>query len=272
MELVNKAIELHPNSASAYSLRARLFRDAGQPADGLRDLSMAEKLDPKDYWISYDKGRTLLSMKRKDEALVAFDRASELNRDEFVAYIYSAGIKTEKEDFAGAERDYTALTRLNPDYYYAFEGLGMLQMRKKEYQAARDSFLAAYSKAPTETGYVILAMLNALRVQNRIEVKPFIETTMRTVKRESLDYSMLRLLYEFSGDVEMGRKIQNEKNVEIKGKMAFYLAEYYDITNKAALAVNFYEMCKELNRRSTIEWRLNEWIMAERNLARAPTR
>ena len=270
MELMNRAVELHPDNPQVYSVRSRLFRDAGLLSAALSDLEAAEKLDGRDYWIAYDKGRTLLSMEKKPEALAAFEKANAVNPTEFVAYIFSAGIRTDAGDFDGAEKDYAALTRVNPDYYYGFEGLGMLKMKKKEYREARDAFTAAYTKASSETGYAILAALCALRGQSRFEVKPFLENAMKPLKRDSLDYTVLRLLNDYSGDSELSRKIQNEKDPYLKCRSAFYLAEYYDIINKHALAETFYEICKSTNRRDTIEWRLNEWIREQRSMLAQP--
>jgi tetratricopeptide (TPR) repeat protein len=266
LALANQAVEQHPDKTPGYTMRAQLFRDAGKMEDALADLVFAEGLDPRDYWICYDKGRTLLSLHRTEEALEAFERAIALDSTEFAAYVYSAGMLADKGDFVMAEQRYNELSRLNPDYFYAYEGIGMLKMKNKEYAAARDAFLSAYAKAPEENGYAVLAALNALRVQKPFEVKPFLETAMRAVKRDTLDYAILRMLNDFNGDANVARQIETEKDTYLKGRTAFYLAEFYDICGKPALADAYYEKCREVNRRDTVEWRLNEWKMEERSL------
>jgi tetratricopeptide (TPR) repeat protein len=266
MGMAAKAVELYPDRPEAYIVRSRVFRDLGNTDRALDDLLIAEKLAPDNYWTVYDKGRALLSLRRTEEALLAFERAISLDKTEFAAYIYSAGILADKGEFAAAEARYVELAGLNPDYFYALEGIGMLKMKNKEYAAARDAFLSAYAKAPEESSYAVLAALNALRVQKPFEVKPFLETAMRVVKRNSLEYAMLRVLNDFNGEVSVARQIDAEKNTLIKGRMAFYLAEFYDICNKPALANAYYEKCREANRRDTVEWRLNQWKMEERNL------
>ncbi|MDR1231791.1 MAG: tetratricopeptide repeat protein [Spirochaetaceae bacterium] len=266
LALANQAVELYPDNTQGYTLRAQLFRDAGKSSNALADLVSAEKLDPSDYWVSYDKGRALLTMNRPDEALEAFERAIALDNTEFAAYVYSAGLLADKGNFVTAEQRYNELARLKPDYFYAYEGIGMLKMKNKEYAAARDAFLAAYAKAPSETSYAVLAALNALRVQKSFEVKPLLESAMRTVKRDTLDYAVLRMLNDFSGDGNVARLIDAEKDTLLKGRMTFYLAEFYDISGKPALANAYYEKCREANRRDTVEWRLNQWKMEERSL------
>jgi tetratricopeptide (TPR) repeat protein len=266
MTLANQAVERYPGKLSGYALRAQLFRDAGQMDRALDDLAVAEGLAPTDYWICYDKGRALLALNRRDEALDAFERAITLDKNEFAAYIYSAGIFADNEDYGKAEERYRALIRLNPDYFYAYESLGVIKMKNKEYAAARDAFLAAYAKVPEENSYAVLAALNALRVQKQFEVKPFLESAMRLAKRDTLDYAVLRMLNDFNGDANVARQIEAEKNMLLKSRSAFYLAEFYDICNKPMLANAYYEKCREVNRRDTIEWRLNQWKMEERNL------
>jgi tetratricopeptide (TPR) repeat protein len=266
LALANKAVELYPDKTQGYTVRAQLFRDTGKSANALADLVCAEELDPGDYWVNYDKGRALLAMNRADEALEAFERAITLDNTEFAAYVYSAGVLADKGDFVTAEQRYKELAKLNPDYFYAYEGIGMLKMKNKEYAAARDAFLSAYAKVPSENSYAVLAALNALRVQKLFEVKPFLETAMRAVKRDTLDYAVLRMLNDFNGDGNVARQIEAEKDTLLKGRMTFYLAEFYDICGKPALADVYYEKCREANRRDTVEWRLNQWKMEERSL------
>jgi tetratricopeptide (TPR) repeat protein len=266
MPLANQAVEQHPDKTQGYVIRGQLLRGSGKMGQALADFVSAEKLAPDDYWICYDKGRTLLSLNRQDEALASFERAITLDGKQFVAYIYSAGILADRGEYVKAEERYIEAARLNPDYFYAYEGIGMLKMKNKEYAAARDAFLSAYAKMPSENSYAVLAALNALRVQKLVEVKPFLESAMRLVKRDTLDYAVLRMLNDFNGDANVARQIESEKNALLKGRSAFYLAEFYDLCNKPALANVYYEKCREFNRRDTVEWRLNQWKMEERNL------
>ena len=203
MPLANLAVEQHPDKTQGYVIRGQLLRGAGKLGAALADFAAAEKRAPEDYWIVYDKGRTLLALRRSDEALEAFERAIALDSTQFVAYVYSAGILADRGEYMKAEERYTEAARLNPDYFYAHEGIGMLKMRNKEYAAARDAFLSAYAKMPSETSYAVLAALNALRVQKLFEVKPFLESAMRLAKRDTLDYAVLRLLNDFNGDANV---------------------------------------------------------------------
>jgi tetratricopeptide (TPR) repeat protein len=266
-KLLAKAIDLYPNSAATYNARGRFYRETDKLKEALADLDMAKKLDPENYWIAYDRGRILLDMNRNEEALSEFGRATDINPDNFIAYVYSAGVRDRSGDLDGAERDYAALARLRPDYYFAYEGLGIIKMQKREYAAARDAFLEAYKQAPSENNYAILAAINALRAgvkQN--EIKPFVDQAMRKIDRSKTDYYILRLFFDFSGDADVSRRVDSEKNARTKAQMLFYLANYYAIKGNDLLADKYFIEFRDMGRRDMIEWRLNESILEDRNI------
>jgi tetratricopeptide (TPR) repeat protein len=265
--LFNRAVELYPGRSEPYCERGRFYRETGEINKALADLEVAQTIDPDNYWIRYDKGRALLETRRKPEALVEFDAAIALNPDIFIAYVYSAGIRDELEDVDGAERDYETLARLRPDYYFAFEGLGIQRMKKGKYAEAANAFAAAYKSAPNESGYAMLAAVNMLKGGVKPhEVRPFVEQAMRKISREKLDYYVLRLFFDFSGDSDVIRRIEREKNQALKARMMFYMANYYDIRGNPMLADKLFIEFRDMNRTDIVEWRLNEWIMKERSV------
>ncbi|MDR1149057.1 MAG: tetratricopeptide repeat protein [Spirochaetaceae bacterium] len=264
-ELFNKLVMLYPNS-EAYSERGRFYRETGNLSRALEDLDAAKKLDPYNYWVSYDKGRVLLSMGKQREALEEFDYANKLEPDIFISYVYSAGIRDELEDIDGAAHDYETLVRLRPDYYFALEGLGVQQMKRGLYTASAQAFAAAYQTAPTENNYAMLAAVNMLKGGGQHnQIKPFVEQAMRKIDRNKLDYHVLRLFFDLSGDADVVRRISQEKNERTKAQMMFYLANYYDIKGNSLLADKFYIEFRDMKRMDIVEWRLNEWILKNRN-------
>ena len=265
-QLLNRAINGNPQWARALQERARLYKGAGFLTDALSDLDTAKKIEPENYWIAVDRGLVLMDMNRKQEALEEFNYASGVNPNNFIAYVYSAGIKDESGDYAGAESDYKKLTKLKPDYYFAFEGIGMLKMKDKKWAEARDAFLDAYKQAPKEYSYALLAAVNWMRAGKLTDPKQFLAQVLRTAPRDSLEYTMLRLFHDLSGDNDASIKVQNERNLYTKARMVFYLACYYDIRGNRALADRYYLLVQELDAVATVEWRLNEWILAERGI------
>ncbi len=262
----NKAIALNPEWALPLQERARLYRENNFLREALADLDKAKALAPGDYWVALDRGNVLLDLGRKKEALTEYDRAISINKDYFLAYVYSAGIRDELGDYTGAERDYKRLSELNPDYYFAFEALGMLYMMDKRWRDARDAFIEAYKRSPSHNGYALLASISWYRIGKAQEVKGFLEKVIPTVSPNTLEWYMLRLFYDFSGDTDIANRIGSEKKLDTKARMLYYLAQYYDLKGNTSLANKYFIMVRDMNRKNMIEWRLNEWEMMSRGL------
>ncbi|MDR3343559.1 MAG: tetratricopeptide repeat protein [Treponema sp.] len=264
--LLNKAITLYPQWAVPLSERARIYRNTGYFKYALADMDAAKELNPGNYWIAIDRGNVLLDLKKKREALEEFNRAIQLDPNNFLAYVYSAGIKDDFKDYDGAEQDYIILARLRPDYYFGFEGVGMHHMRKGRWAEARDAFLEAYKQAPQETTYALLAAMNWMRAGKITDPKPLLEQAMRQAPRDSVEWPILRLYRDLSGDSDMAARVEKETNLEVKARMLYYLANYYDIRKNKTLANSYFVQVKDLNQQHIVEWRLNEWVLEERNL------
>ncbi|MDR2159126.1 MAG: tetratricopeptide repeat protein [Treponema sp.] len=264
--LLNRAVRLYPQWAGPLHERARLYRGAGYPVQALEDIDKAKTLEPDNYWIAVDRGSILLDLNRKQEALEEFSRAVTLSPGSFIAYVYTAGIKDEFGDYEEAEKDYGALIKLRPEYYFAFEGLGVLKMRKHLWAEARDHFLEAYRQAPKESNYALLAAMNWMRAGRQNDPRQFLETAIRRVERESLDWYLLRLYHDLAGDNDIVVRLDREKNLDIKARTLYYLASYYDIRGNKNLADKYFLQVKDLDRRAIPEWRLNELALEERNL------
>jgi len=266
--LLNRAIVLYPAWARPFHERARLYRGAGFYGDAIEDLRRAVSLEPDNYWVLVDYGQTLMEINRPADALVYLNRAIEVSPNDFMAYVYSSAIKDGQGDYAGAETDYAALGRLKPDYYYAFEALGIIRMRNKNWSGARDAFFEAYRQSPRDEsyGYAILAALCSMRAGRQTDPRTFLNDVLRTTPRNTLNYSMLRLLYDLSGDSGVISQIERERDPAEKSRMLFYLAEYYDIRGQKTLAERYYLMVQDLDVDGQLEWRLNEIVLADRGL------
>jgi tetratricopeptide (TPR) repeat protein len=264
--LLNQAVTLYPEWALPLSERAQLYRGAGYPKQALEDLDRAKRLDADNFWISYDRGLALIDLNRKQDALEEFKRAISLEPDNFLAYVYTAGIQDDLGDYEAAEYNYGILAKLRPDYYFAFEGLGMHKMRKHLWAEARDAFLETYNQASNETSYALLTAVNWIRAGRQTDPRQFLTGALRKVQRDSMDWYLLRLFYDFTGDNDVALRIGREQNPAVKAKALFYLAQFYDIRGNKNLADKYFLEVYELNQRSMPEWRLNNWIVTERNL------
>lgn len=265
-EAFTKVIQMNPEWALPLQERARLYRENNFLKEALADLDRAKELAPNDYWVALDRGNVLLDLGRKEEALTEYDRAISINGDYFLAYVYSAGIKDELEDYQGAERAYKRLSELNPEYYFAFEALGVLFMRDNRWPQAKDAFIEAYKRAPKHSTYALLAAIAWYRSGKPQEVKRFLEKVIPLVEQNRIDWYMLRLFYDFSGETDIATRIGNEKRLDVKAQMLYYLAQYYDLKGNVNLANKYFMLVRDMNRKNMIEWRLNQWEIERRGL------
>ncbi|MDR0668449.1 MAG: tetratricopeptide repeat protein [Treponema sp.] len=267
-ELLNRGLKLYPDEAALWSERGRLYRETGFLIQALADLDTARDLDGDDYWIAIDRGMVLLDLNRKQPALEEFTRAQDLDPDYFLSYVYTAGIKDETGDYAGAEADYQTLINLRPDYYFAQEGLGMLKIRGRQWEEARNAFIQAYNHAPNEWSYAVLAMMCWRRMDQPGNIRDFANLVLRKLSRDSLEYAMVRLYLDMSGDDGVARRVNQEKDLGLKSRMLYYLANYYDIKGITRLADAMLSDIMNYEQRMTVpEWRLIMWALEERNLA-----
>ncbi|GHV76757.1 lipoprotein [Spirochaetia bacterium] len=263
--LLNKAVKRYPQWTRPLTERARLYQEAGFYDDALRDLDRALKINGDDYWIAVDRGIVLVDLRRKQEALLEFNRAIAMNPSIFLAYVYSAGIKDEMGDYDGAEHDYEVLVKLKPEYYFALEGLGVQKMRKGLWAEARDAFLMVYKQAP-ETHYALLASLCWMRAGKMSDPKTFLETALKKAQRDTAEWSMLRLYHDLHGDNDAAMRIDRETNPVLKAQMLYYLASYYDVRGNTSLANRYFSQVNEMEQRAVLEWRFNRWVVEARNL------
>jgi tetratricopeptide (TPR) repeat protein len=269
--LYNQTVRLYPKLPQPYTERARFYRGTGKNSLALADLGIAKKLDSENYWIAIDMGNILLDLNRKTEALAEFQRAVNLNPDFFLPYVYTAGIKDELRDYNAAEKDYASIIRIKPNYFYAFEGLGIIKTRKGEWPAARDAFLEAYKREPREVSYALLACISSIKGGRQNEQRQLLNDAMKKVNRESLEWYLLRLYYDYTGSVYSGdssviSRLDNEGDSKIRAKTTYYLAVYYELRKNTKLAEKYYLMVRDIHCTSIPEWRLNEIALEERGL------
>jgi len=259
--VLNFAMKEYPEWALPLAERAKVYREQGFLTHALADLSKARVLDPDDYWIALDRGVVLFDLERKSDALAEFDQAAKLQPEHFLSYVYSSGIRDEQGDWVGAEHDYALLAELKPDYYYANEALGILRMRDGRWASAADAFIDAYKRAPHQSQYALLVALCWMHSGKTAEIKPFLAKVLPTVNRTTLEWYLLRLFHDQSGDTDIATRIDKETDRDKRARMLYYLAQYYAAKGDNGLAIRYHLQVRDMDRRGIIEWRLNEWAL-----------
>lgn len=87
------ALQLSPQHAPSAINLADLYRVLGRDADGEGVLRMAIGASPRDAGLHHALGLALIRLKRRDQALIEFRRATELAPDQArYAYVYAVGL------------------------------------------------------------------------------------------------------------------------------------------------------------------------------------
>ncbi|MDR2490686.1 MAG: tetratricopeptide repeat protein [Spirochaetaceae bacterium] len=270
--VLGRGLQFHPKSAVLYSERGRLYRNRGALDEALSDMDTAVKLEPSDYWYTYDRGLVLLDKNRKQEALDDFKRAASIDPNIFISYVYTAGISDELGMYEDAEKYYRKLASIKPDYYFGFEGIGIHSLKKGSYMAARDAFIKAWSYALPEINYALLAAYCWLKAEknskeSRAQVKNMLNDAIKQIKRDSLEYYVLRMYAEGLGDTDVANRIEKETDGVSKVRALFYLSCYYDLNGLPTLAEKYSDTFNTYNRRDIVEFRINEFLHPDSNVA-----
>lgn len=79
LELYNEAIQLHPDSESAYNARGYYYLQAGSYDLALKDFEKAIELDPRNSKTYYNQGTAYLNMGQYDLALTNYTLSISIN-------------------------------------------------------------------------------------------------------------------------------------------------------------------------------------------------
>jgi Tfp pilus assembly protein PilF len=192
-----KAIELDANYAPAYDLMARIWRDWGQPGQGIPDARRAVHLAPESAAAANTLGTLVQAVGRPGEARVWYERAIALDRDARYALnnlCYVSVMQRDLDAVRSCERARTAApgsptTRNNLALAYAAQrdfdrarqvleqggdgaaasyNMGILYLATQEYPQAIQAFTTALGKDPHFT-LAAARLRQALASNDRLE-------------------------------------------------------------------------------------------------------
>ena len=104
-ELLERAIQLDPNRASAHGLLGFIYQKMKEPNPAERHLRRALELDPKDYWASLYLATLLGTLKRNSEAEQAYRNATQMRPDLEVGFEFFARFLESIGKFAEAAQE-----------------------------------------------------------------------------------------------------------------------------------------------------------------------
>lgn len=159
---ITHELEENPKSVNLLIKRGRLYRSNGELPDSLKDLDLAEELDPDNRKITLERGFTLSAMGRDREAEVALDQYLEQasGRTRLDALAERAHIRARTGQAALAIDDFTSAIHMHPamTLYLArgelHESLGHL-----------DEAASGYREGLSRLGNAILLKKGLIRVE-----------------------------------------------------------------------------------------------------------
>ena len=142
-DLIRRAIELNPNSASAYSNLGMALTELKRLDAALESYDKAIALKPDYADAFYNRGNVLQELKRLEDALASYDKAIAHKPDRAEAF-YNRGITLQEiKRLDDALASYDKAIMLKPNYAEAFNNRGAVLQELERL----DDALASYDKA-----------------------------------------------------------------------------------------------------------------------------
>ena len=260
-------LEQEPNNSTALAELARIKSETNRMYQALQDINRAAELEPNNPSHWNDIGSYNLTIGRKEEAKKAYNKVIELTPDSYVAYIYRAGINDELGYKEEALADYIKVCNLYPPYYFALEGAGILLWEKGDWLNAGTAFLKALNKAPASYQYALLYAISLYKQNKNLDAKKFMQNYLKSINRteKENEYFLCRLFIDFSGDTELINRATAETDMVKKGRLFFYLGEFYNLTKKYTLAEKCYVQVMSIENPAFFEYRFAKKAMDEFN-------
>ena len=258
-------LEQEPNNSTAIAELARIKSETNRMYQALQDINRAAELEPNNPSHWNDIGSYNLTIGRKEEAKKAYDKVIELTPDSYIAYIYRAGINDELGYKEEALNDYIKVCNLYPPYYFALEGAGILLWEKGDWLNAGTAFLKALNKSPASYQYALLYAISLYKQNKKPDAKKFMQNYLKSINRteKENEYFLCRLFIDFAGDSELINRANAETDMVKKGRMFFYLGEFYNLTKKHALAEKCYVQVMSIENPAFFEYRFVKKTMDE---------
>ncbi|MBW8888495.1 MAG: tetratricopeptide repeat protein [Fibrobacteres bacterium] len=147
-----EVLRLSPGDTSAAMGLARLRYGRGDYAGAEKDFRIALK-DSKDGQAWAEFGRTLLELKKSDEAAAALQKAVDLGEKDPSLHLDLARIRIDKGDLDGAEALVKDLAKQSPRDAEAQYWLGQIALKRQQTQVAEEFFRKAHQLQPDHAKY-----------------------------------------------------------------------------------------------------------------------
>lgn len=259
-----KLLDVNPQNSLAYSYLGKLAAAGSKYKVASDYVQKAIELEPDNYNYHMDYGMFESYLGHYDNAASAWTKAISLQPDYFLAYAYRGGLYDEQGQEELAINDYKQLLRCNPEYYYAYESIGVLEIHRQNWTAARQAFMKCYEMDKTSNvSYPLMVTYCYYMEGDKVNAKAFSDKVLRKMDRSSIEYAMLRVWHDESGEMPLPQKIAAITDSKKKGKMWFYLGLFYDMFGGGEFASENYAKLLALNSPMIFEYRMAEWRVGQ---------
>lgn len=261
-----KLIEAEPDNAYAIAYMGKLEAEDENYLRALGYINRAIELDSSNYDFYIDLGSYERYLGHSDAAIKAWTTAINLNPDYFLAYTYRAGIYDEKNRLADALADYHNVVRTNPQYYFAYEQIGVLEWHEQNWSVCRSAFQEALKYSPNNFAYMLMVAATYLKEKKPMDMKNYLSKALRSFKNDSLEYQLLRLYHDQGPTISENNvlnAIKKEQNSTKRGKMRYYLALYYELKGIRKVSEELYAQIVGMTAPMFFEYRMAEWALGQ---------
>lgn len=148
IELINRAIEVNPNSEAAYYNRANALNDMNQHRAAIDSYDKAIALKP-DLFLAYTgRGNSFRKLMLHQAAIDSYDKAIAIKPDYAEAYYNRGNAHKELKQYQAAVASYDQAIAINPNLLHAHSNRGNALCNLKQYHAAIDSYGRAIALKP----------------------------------------------------------------------------------------------------------------------------
>src|SRR5665647_3862506 len=149
IELINTAIAVNPNSASAYSNRGNALGALKQYQAAVASYDQAIAIKPDHVNAYFNRGKALYELKQYQDAIASFDQAIAIKPDHADAYCDRGVAMSDLKQYQAAIASYDKAIAIQPNHAKAYCNCGVAWYELKQHRIAIDCYEKAVNIAPS---------------------------------------------------------------------------------------------------------------------------
>lgn len=262
-ETIDKLLDVNAKSAQGNALKGKICAEKYNYSQATDYYEKAINYGGPNYNYYLELGMCYRQRNMNTKAIEVWEKALDLNSSYFLCYAYLAGIYDELNETQTALNYYHKVIETNPDYYFAYEETAILEYHMGNYKNAIAYFEKAYSYY-NNFSYKMMIASSYLKLKDLINAKKVLESVMKGLDRESVEYNMARFYhdsYSKNAETALSQKLGKIDNSTNRGKMLFYMGLYYEINGFDEMANEYYSKVTSMQAPMFFEYRLAEWSL-----------